>query len=1275
MRNYFTRKSRQHFGFTLMETLLVVALLAIIVTITVTSIVVIRKNMQFKQCNDSAHAIYMASQTNLTQMRSMGELPLLEEAATNDDAATFGGGCYYSYSKDADSSSYDLIVPASLDSTVRNQQVIIEYHPTAGIIYSVFYYEGTDSLEEMYLDNLISRDDADARKDLLVGYYSVGEVDAINSEDFTLYQIPAEISYTNDEEGIITISVPVKDSKDFDIFTDRDGYVHISNRMEIELTVTGQNGGQFTKMYNATGNDATKFSWERDYRNRSIIVKIPLDSLPTTSNRNGSFTVFGQEMTETGLQNPIASGENISVTADVTFTPDANDPIILINSATIAGINPLYHSLTENPDYDSTQPVTTEKPYILAVSNGRHLQNLAQLDATFANQIDSIIFTNDDTSATENILDWSNTTKYYTENYSNSPAYTPVDLSHLSYIPEINGNDVQIKQLEINTAKGGNAGLFAFLKNATVTNITLVDPSINASSANATGALIGTAEGVTITNCSVTSNNSFISGNGAVGGLVGVANTGTTLDSCTSAATVKGADNVASNIGGVVGSATGATFTACTSTAYVEGVDNGHATTVVGGFVGTSIGSTYNQPVVTLSRLPQNAEHAGGFAGTVSGGKVTDLNIVYNSSPNTGNTSKSVTNFGGVASRVESGARFENTRLLSKQPFNNVIDNKNSKVAGAFVSILGNDTTINYAKIYLEKTHSGLGNSEKIQKAGFAVENAGTITHCFSNVRMEHGSAFVKTNNKTVRHCYAWVWGEDNVITLSNCGYSYFVDGTATAEGDATAMVMYEDMNVRSKNICDTEALASDWAISILNSSTRYGQPWAKQNGYPYPALGNYLNKDWGTYTEPAAGKYPYALRYVETYSDNSTGEMLIHYSDEGVATIQSGSTLKNNVAVKSAAYYLCHREDSLANATRLYTHTHNNFDTELAKFKLEKANGLFTIYQLNNDTDFTNLKLNTYYPLYDANSYRIRTAEQFKNIAANPGSEFYLDNVITIDSTVDTTFTGKLYGADSEITANAPLFAQIAANATIINCKITTSLVNPFGTFNGAQQLTNATHWATDANVTAYVDGFESKFTAFAGTAATVPASLTGCTINGNSILRHFYSVNTTETKEQLTPVDVSLTSVEATADLLSELAAGTTPVSGYYVNTDSTSYEPLVAVTYSETTGTYVVATASVSDTIVDKLYTTKGSIPTDISGSCYIMVSGKYLTANGSLVDVSTDDCTWIGNSNGTYTNSGSTISAVDIFKLSGQFTIQKIALCYDSTYLGSGIAIAP
>ena len=674
MFKYLTQKWKQKRGFTLMEVMVVVAILAVIAGIAIPSVINMRKNMKFTERNDYAKAIFMAAQANLTEMRSKGELSLIIPGesdgkfpvVTQQGSTTAVPPATYFYTWNDHPSIFDCVLPAnSIDSAVRNGQIIIEYNPAAGIVYSVFYYDDDDmDLKAKYTSSALTRDE-EGRKELLLGYYSVGNIDALDAQALDVRQVSSSLIYTNAENGTITITVPILDEKANNIFPSsvlgetENEYTHLISGLEVALTVSGENTNTTftTKFKGSEPGVRAKFNQTSSHNSFAIDIIFTLDSLSSAS----GFTDIVENKNENSNGSTVTLGDNVTITADLTYYPTAKDPIVMIESSTIAGVNPLYHSLTQNPD-------TAEgvKPYILAISNARHLQNLQHLDGAFADaNIESIVFvaqTEEDavtnsggtnpedpstpssdpaepsdgaekarTAGTPNGNEASESPSTPAENtkiaidWANAPVenFTPIKFSNFNNghkLPKIIGNGVEIKNLTISTTgtdtTGSSIGLFSVLKNTSIEGIILTNPTVtnnsafltgsNIDNAATTGALIGTAEGVTVKECCVSSSSdaSYISGNQFVGGLVGLVKGNSTFEDCTANVTVKNVssavestDNLPHILGGLVGyvegsTATGSTpiaFTNCTTTATVTAT----TATDLGGMAGKAVNASF----------------------------------------------------------------------------------------------------------------------------------------------------------------------------------------------------------------------------------------------------------------------------------------------------------------------------------------------------------------------------------------------------------------------------------------------------------------------------------------------------------------------------------------------------------------------------------------------------------------------------------------------------------------------------------------------------------
>ena len=159
------RKNKK--GYTMTELLMVIGIIAVVCAIAIPSIVMISRSLRFKQRNDYAKSVFMAAQQNLTEMRSDGELDVLQ-ASSGTYLIPAGGGFpdefrteyVYTYT---DEDAFNLVLPVgSVDSSVRDANIIIEYNPLTGNVYSVFYSEERGGILDGYRSGSLPRD-KDAR--------------------------------------------------------------------------------------------------------------------------------------------------------------------------------------------------------------------------------------------------------------------------------------------------------------------------------------------------------------------------------------------------------------------------------------------------------------------------------------------------------------------------------------------------------------------------------------------------------------------------------------------------------------------------------------------------------------------------------------------------------------------------------------------------------------------------------------------------------------------------------------------------------------------------------------------------------------------------------------------------------------------------------------------------------------------------------------------------------------------------------------------------------
>ncbi|MCC8156696.1 MAG: hypothetical protein LIO54_05420 [Oscillospiraceae bacterium] len=165
-----------------------------------------------------------------------------------------------------------------------------------------------------------------------------------------------------------------------------------------------------------------------------------------------------------------------------------------------------------------------------------------------------------------------------------TPIGNQADSQSLSYTGTFDGGGHTISGLYINNSSSSYQGLFGYLRNGKVQNVTV---SGNVTGNAYVGGVVGADEGGTVTNCG---SSASISGNRMVGGVIGSISNGSTVKYCINSGDVTDCYNIGevsgSNIvGGVVGNNySGASVSNCyyltgTATAAI-GSDNGTSTSV-----------------------------------------------------------------------------------------------------------------------------------------------------------------------------------------------------------------------------------------------------------------------------------------------------------------------------------------------------------------------------------------------------------------------------------------------------------------------------------------------------------------------------------------------------------------------------------------------------------------------------------------------------------------------------------------------------------------------
>lgn len=414
-------RKRGKLGYTLTELLTVIGIIAVVCAIAIPSIFSIRNALRFAQANNYAKSIFLAAQQNLTEMRSDGGLEPVQSAngaqSIPSTVTSFPDEFRTEYVfTTTGTQAFDRVLPAtSIDASLRDDQIIIEYNPLTGNVYAVFYYEKTDlNLVSDYLDpgKGLPRDEA-TRKGMKLGYY---DGSGLNSSQIELEQTQAIVNFENGEEGIVQVIVPLPES-----FYGK--HTEFGDALNITLSISGDQSmadGSTKEPMSISMVMAVDegFTGKLSDDGQSLIFEYPIDSLANrssfvnyASNTQASApgaVSSGSSLTtvadESKFEFNVLPGENVTITANVEYVGTGSE-MVQIAPGILSGVNPMFEYL--QPDGGTG--------YVLAVSNGRNLQNLNAIAPSIAKKITSVVFTSD--------IYWNDTVTYYNKTYGNGSTY------------------------------------------------------------------------------------------------------------------------------------------------------------------------------------------------------------------------------------------------------------------------------------------------------------------------------------------------------------------------------------------------------------------------------------------------------------------------------------------------------------------------------------------------------------------------------------------------------------------------------------------------------------------------------------------------------------------------------------------------------------------------------------------------------------------------------------------------------------------------------------
>nr|HPR40202.1 prepilin-type N-terminal cleavage/methylation domain-containing protein [Oscillospiraceae bacterium] len=371
-----TKFERRRSGFTLIETMVVVAIIVILAAVAAAGLTDYASSLTHLERMNSAKAIYITAQNRLVNLKTRNQLSMFQEVSLSqyyteseaqDDDGTVIPGLFYV--DENDTAVIDELMPeGTISSDVRNDSYYyIDFDPVNGYIYGVFFSDKNFS----YSDVSGIRGDETALKRAEVGYYGQSSLANING---SVVKLSPAFTVTNGEELYVT-------AKYTNYFVSETAAAN----WELSITMDGVVSGE-SHTFQTTPADV-------QLSGNTVTIEFVIDSLESGMGFNEQFGALGYE-----------PGERLNLTAQMTYTGSVVTATPSDNRS-LGSANSLYENVIGADVH---------------VSTGRHLQNLSEAvsgvscaGTLSAEAVTTITFTSD--------IDWVNgTLSYYSDKYGSS---------------------------------------------------------------------------------------------------------------------------------------------------------------------------------------------------------------------------------------------------------------------------------------------------------------------------------------------------------------------------------------------------------------------------------------------------------------------------------------------------------------------------------------------------------------------------------------------------------------------------------------------------------------------------------------------------------------------------------------------------------------------------------------------------------------------------------------------------------------------------------------
>lgn len=632
------KQSDRNKGFTLIELIVTIVILAIVMTLAVTGIMGYYKKMDMRQANESARQIYAAAQHKLSAMKASGQLDpdemiaqfgLIQVPAGSAAAgAQTGNKIYYSMNtvkaKEFLNESGQML---DAELTSERASILMELDPQNGEVYGVFFATYQDSVNAAFdyagsgklglqggTTEFCMSEDTRSAGSSRIGYYGG---DAARIEYQSSLKMPI-VELVNGEELMLKIS----------------SYTQPGEFAGYHVKLVGENGSVYESFIRSEDlirdNSGNVMSGNR--------YNLVLDSLA----ENYSLQRILQNNFVKTKGADLITGENITLSVAAVSGMQQN-------GTTFATAGTSFVNQVETSSLFAAK--TKDKySFVVDVTNARHLQNLAKIAGN------SKLDRTDTAVRQRRDIDWKNTVAYYQElantgfpaedvagnalanramsGGNEDAVFTPIPSGTYKFTAEASGKDLGeggatdtvqkgYRILNVPISGTGDTGLFAKFSGP-LSYVNLVNAKVDGSG-DYVGALVGVYQGVKgaegLRHCKVYldpeadpdqqvfdySKYSVSGGKLGTGGLIGQALSGK-IQYSFAAINVVGAGGGA---GGFVGDMMAAFIDNCYASGSVSGTDK----TSLGGFVGMGSEMTDMDHCYATGDILSIGEYVGSFLG------------------------------------------------------------------------------------------------------------------------------------------------------------------------------------------------------------------------------------------------------------------------------------------------------------------------------------------------------------------------------------------------------------------------------------------------------------------------------------------------------------------------------------------------------------------------------------------------------------------------------------------------------------------------------------